>query len=64
MVVAREPPIDIAGIIARGHSKVVGHYRQLLGSPGLTPAERADIESRLALEENARFDQKPYQTAA
>ena len=38
--------IDTSSIIARGHSKIIGHYRQLLNRD-LTPAERADIEARI-----------------
>lgn len=49
--------IDISSIIARGHSKIIGHYRQLLNRD-LTPAERADIEARIAREEHAWFGQQ------
>ena len=52
----RDPPIDVAAIVARGHAKVIGHYRRLLRHPGLTAAERADIEARLAREEKACLD--------
>lgn len=47
-----ERPFDVESIVARGHAKVLAHYHQLLRSPGLAPEERADIEARIAREEN------------
>jgi hypothetical protein len=58
-----EPPLDIESIIARGHSKVMDHYYQLLRSPSLTAAERADIEARIAREEKYWLEQQPFGNA-
>jgi len=41
---------NVTGFVARSHAKVIGHYNRLLAIPSLTPAERADLESRLAHE--------------
>lgn len=61
---APEPPIDVERILARGHSKVIGHYLRLLRNPGLTPMERADIEARLLREENAWLERQAFTVAA
>lgn len=45
-------PHEVESIVARGHAKVLAHYRLLLRSPGLAPEERADIETRIARGEN------------
>jgi hypothetical protein len=35
-------------MVAQGRAKVIGHFRWLLSRAGLTPAELAEIEARLA----------------
>ena len=47
---------EIRRIIIRGHQKVIGHCRILLASPKLQEAERAILETRLAIEQRALND--------
>jgi hypothetical protein len=47
---------EIRRIVIRGHRKVIGHCRVLLASRNLRGAERATVESRLAIEERALND--------
>jgi len=49
----REVPQFVSGgltgnILIRGHQKVIEHYKQLLGSPSLSDAERRVIVENLA----------------
>ncbi len=42
---------SVNDFLIRGHQKVIGHYKNLLKSPNLTPSENQLFESRLAKEE-------------
>lgn len=44
----RKMPNDVDAFLIRGHQKVIEHYKQLLGSPSLSEAERRVIVENLA----------------
>ena len=47
-----DPNTNLASFIERSHAKVIGHYQHILANADLTPAERADLEARLARQLN------------